>query len=138
MVWFNVCLLMFVPQSLFDALLRPALDNPKVTAIQFILDQREAERWQTAVMPKLAASSNSGKVREPIWTELAESSSFILAENPEGMQEAHLSFWGEPFMSHTPGGNLPRYVFHVQPQSELIPRLADMIRQYHLSGRPRA
>jgi len=37
MVWFNVCLLMFIPQSLFDALLLPALTNPRVTSIQFIL-----------------------------------------------------------------------------------------------------
>jgi hypothetical protein len=28
MVWFNVCLLMFIPQVLFDDLLRPAIENP--------------------------------------------------------------------------------------------------------------
>ena len=29
MIWFNVCLSMFEPQHLFDALLRPALENPR-------------------------------------------------------------------------------------------------------------
>ncbi len=38
MLWFHVCLLMFKPQVLFDALLRPAIENPKVTSIQFVLD----------------------------------------------------------------------------------------------------
>ena len=37
-IWFNVCLSMYKPQPLFDALLRPALDNPMVSSIQFILD----------------------------------------------------------------------------------------------------
>lgn len=44
MIWFNVCLLMFVPQDLFDSLLRPAIENPYVTSIRFILDERERIR----------------------------------------------------------------------------------------------
>lgn len=44
MIWFNVCLLMFVPQNLFDTLLRPAIENPEVTSVQFILDESERER----------------------------------------------------------------------------------------------
>ncbi len=52
MVWFNVCLLMFKPQSLFDALLRPALENPAVSAVQFVLDPSERERWEQEVLPK--------------------------------------------------------------------------------------
>lgn len=134
MVWYNVCLLMFVPQDLYDALLRPAVENPRVTSIQFVLDRREEQRWRESVLPKLRATAGNEKVREPRWTPLQETISFILAENGEGHKEAHLSFWGEPFMAHSPGGDLPRYVFHVQPESELIGRLEDVAHQSRLAG----
>lgn len=133
MVWFNVCLLMFAPQSLFDALLRPAIENPRVTSIQFMLDEQERERWEQVVLPKVARCAGREKVREPQWGELQESVSFILSElGPDGRLEAHLSFWGEPFMAHTTGQNLPRYIFHVQAHSELIRRLLDVHRQYRI------
>lgn len=131
MTWFNVCLLMFVPQSLFDVLLRPAVENPRVTGIQFILDASEKERWLTDIVPKLRACRGAEKVREPRWCELKESVSFILAEiEPEGAVEAHLSFWGEPFMSRSTGRQIPRYIFHVQGHSELIGRLVELARYY--------
>jgi hypothetical protein len=132
MIWYNVCLLMFVPQDLYDALLRPAVENPGVTSIQFILDRREEQRWREAVLPKLNATRGQERVREPRWTALPETVSFILAESSDGEKEAHLSFWGEPFMARTPGGDLPRYVFHVQPGSELISRLEDLAHQARL------
>jgi hypothetical protein len=69
------------------------------------------------------------------WTELRESTSFILSEiEPEGRLEAHVSFWGEPFMSHSTGGDIPRYIFHIQAHSELIRRLGELARSYRLSG----
>lgn len=132
MVWFNVCLLMFAPQDLFDALLGPAIENPAVTGIQFVLDRREEARWTESVLPKVALTAEHSKVREPRWTQLPETISFILAENEAGQKEAHLSFWGEPFMARTPGGDLPRYVFHVQAGSELIGRLEDLAHQARL------
>lgn len=131
MTWFNVCLLMFVPQSLFDALLRPAVENPDVRSIQFILDPKEQDRWHQAVMPKVRECTGGAKVLEPIWHELDDSVSFILGPmRPHGKVEAHVSFWGEPFMARTAGQDIPRYVFHVQPHSELIGRLIDVGRQY--------
>ncbi|MFI5398775.1 MAG: hypothetical protein ACHQ9S_24875 [Candidatus Binatia bacterium] len=137
MTWFNVCLLMFVPQSLFDALLRPAVENPRVTGIQFILDASEKEMWVTQVAPKLVACLGGEKVREPRWCELKESVSFILAEiEPEGVMEAHLSFWGEPFMSRSTGRQIPRYIFHVQGHSELIGRLVELERHYRSGAAP--
>ncbi|HZR98171.1 MAG TPA: hypothetical protein VFE37_05665 [Chloroflexota bacterium] len=137
MIWFNVCLLMFVPQSLFDVLLRPAVENPNVTSIQFILDEGERERWQTVVLPKVAQCAGREKVWEPHWTALQESVSFILAEQAlSGALEAHLSFWGEPFMARTPGHDVPRYIFHVQAHSELIARLVELQRLYRVGGRP--
>jgi len=130
-VWFNVCLLMFAPQSLFDTLLKPAIDNPRVTGIQFLLNTRERQRWDSDVMPKVEKCGGREKVHEPRWAAIDESASFILTETDRGA-EAHLSFWGEPFMSRTPGGDLPRYVFHVQPHSELVGRLEELARQYRL------
>jgi hypothetical protein len=130
-LWFNVCLLMFVPQSLFDTLLRPAIENPQVTAVQFVLNTRERGRWAADVLPKIERCAGREKVLEPRWVEISESASFIITETDRGT-EAHLSFWGEPFMSRTPGGDLPRYVFHVQPHSELIGRLDELARLYRL------
>ena len=124
---------MFAPQSLFDAILKPAIENERVSAIQFILDTGEKERWQNSVLPKVRTCAGADKVREPRWTGLNESVSFILAETqPDGAVEAHLSFWGEPFMARTRGGDVPRYIFHVQGRSELIPRLVELERYYRL------
>lgn len=130
MVWFNVCLLMFRPQVLFDSLLRPAIENPGVTSIQFVLDESERERWRDEVLPKAEACVGHEKLREPRWFSLHESVSFILADMAGGRTEAHLSFWGEPFMSRTTGQQIPRYIFHVQSHSELIPRLVELERSY--------
>lgn len=131
MTWFNVCLLMFKPQSLFDTLLRPALENDRVTGIQFVLDETERERWEQDVLPKAAATGHASRLREPRWVALKqEAVSFILADNNGGQTEAHLSFWGEPFMSRQPGGrDIPRYVFHVFAHSELIPQLIELERR---------
>jgi hypothetical protein len=130
MIWFNVCLLMFKPQSLFDALLRPALENPNVTGVQFVLDDSERERWIEEVVPKARETGHIEKLRDPRWVSLKqEAVSFILADTAEGTTEAHLSFWGEPFMSRQAGFDIPRYVFHVQSHSELVARLVEMERQ---------
>ncbi len=133
MIWFNVCLLMFVPQSLFDVLLRPAVENPNVSSIRFVLDRRERDRWQRAVWPKIAACVGHEKVEEPTWCELDESISFILSgAGHSGDLEAHLSFWGEPFMAHSAERDVPRYIFHVQRHSELIGRLVEIARHYRV------
>ena len=68
MLWFHVCLLMFKPQVLFDALLRPAIENPKVTSVQFVLDHNQKDLWITEGAPKVAACSGREKVPEPCWT----------------------------------------------------------------------
>jgi hypothetical protein len=128
MTWFNVCLKMFVPQPLFDAMLRPAIENPDVRRIRFVLDERERGTWEADVVPKIAACRGAEKVEEPLWRPLPETLSFILAETVDGVTEAHLSFWGEPFMAYSPGRNVPRYIFHVQGGSELIGRLTDLDR----------
>lgn len=135
MLWFNVCLLMFEPQELFDVLLRPALENRAVTSVQFVLDPAEQARWQQAVLPKAALLEGAAKLREPRWVKLEESISFILTDNPTGKAEAQVSFWGEPFMARQRGQNIPRYVLHVLPGSPLIHGLVELDRGYHAPGR---
>jgi hypothetical protein len=130
MVWFNVCLMMFRPQELFDCLLRPAVENPRVTRIEFVLDEGEQANWRDHVVPKLATCGGREKVLEPRWCAMKESVSFVLAGEAEGHAEAQLSFWGEPFMARASGRDVPRYIFHVQPHSELIPRLVELERSY--------
>lgn len=132
-IWFNVCLSMFIPQRLFDTLLRPMVENPDVQSIQFILDRREQETWASEVIPKLEECAGREKVAEPIWRDIDESVSCILAENrASGGVEALLSFWGEPFMARRSGQDVPRYIFLVLPHSELIQRLRELERSYRL------
>ena len=107
--------------------------NPRVTSIQFLLDEGERQRWESAVLPKLAACSGAEKVLEPRWSRLREPVSVIFANGSAGGVEALLSFWGEPFMGQQAGQNVPRYIFHVQRHSELIGRLRELERGYRLS-----
>ena len=124
MVWFNVCLSMFERQPLFDALLRPAIENPSVTAVIFVLDEGQRPRWERDVRPKVSACSEAGKVADPVWTSLPEDAWFILADPlASGATECLLSFWGEPFMARSMSHGVPRYVFHVTGHSELNRRL---------------
>lgn len=135
MVWFHVCLSMFRPQQLFDAMLRPAIENPNVTSIQFVLDRREQESWAADVIPKVSACRGAAKVLEPHWTEIDESVSVIFSGGNNGRPgDALLSFWGEPFMSHSTARPVPRYIFRVAAHSELAGRLADVERSYRFSS----
>ena len=134
MLWFHVCLSMFRPQALFDTLLRPAIENPQVTTIQFVLDARQQQLWDTEVLPKVRLCRGSEKLRQPRWTTINESVSIIIANaGSSGKAECLLSFWGEPFMAHTAGRNVPRYIFHVQGHSELVARLVELVRNYRFS-----
>ena len=130
MLWYNVCLSMFEPQDLFDVLLAPALDNPGVSAVQFVLAPGEQSRWQSAILSKVNQGQRASKLREPRWVDLEENISFILAQNPAGNIEAHVSFWGEPFMARRRGQDIPRYVLHVLEQSPLINGLIELERSY--------
>jgi hypothetical protein len=128
-ILFNVCLSMYRTQPLFDALLRPAIENPQVTSIQFVLDESQQGLWQAEVLPKIAACDGHSKVQEPHWCALSKNISFILADTQsEAAEEALLSFWGEPFMAQSTERNVPRYIFHIQAHSELLPHLVEMER----------
>ncbi len=129
-ILFNVCLSMYRTQPLFDALLRPTIENPQVTSIQFVLDEGQQDLWQAEILPKIAACNGASKVREPRWCSLSKNLSFILADTqPNGAAEALLSFWGEPFMAQSTERKVPRYIFHVQAHSELLPHLVELDRK---------
>ena len=129
-ILFNVCLSMYRTQPLFDALLRPAIENPLVTSIQFVLDESQQELWQAEMLPKITACNGAGKVRKPHWCALSKNLSFILADTqPNGEAEALLSFWGEPFMAQSTERKVPRYIFHIQAHSELLPHLVELDRK---------
>lgn len=133
MIWFHVCLTMFRPQALFDLLLKPAISSPNVRSIQFILDPDQQELWRKDVQPKIAACPTPEKVSEPIWVPIRESVSVIFSDaGSPGATGALLSFWGEPFMARSSGRDVPRYIFLLRPESELVPRLIDLARDYRL------
>lgn len=135
MIWFNVCCLMFTRDEVFDTLLKPAITNPLVAAIQFVSDESERPYWQNSVLPKIRRCSGYEKVRQPRWTSLPKTVSFILADvDTDGRPEALLSFWGEPFMAHSMGQQIPRYIFRVHAQSELLPHLIELERQIRMAG----
>jgi hypothetical protein len=71
-IWFNVCLSMYRTQALFDALLRPAIENPTVLSIQFILDDRQKDVWRETILPKINACTGHAKVHEPRWCSLGK------------------------------------------------------------------
>lgn len=129
MLWFHVCPVMFKRQALFDALLKTAIENPKVTSIQFVLDHSDREQWESEVVPKIKRCHGQSKVQETVWTSISGGVSAIISDlDTNGKTECLLSFWGEPFMARTPSHNVPRYVFHVQSQSELVGRMIEVVR----------
>lgn len=131
-VWFNVCLKMLCTKRTFDLLLKPFIENQAVSSIQFISDSEEKDLWFNKILPMIKECSNSNKVMEPLWKKLDETVSFILAETGEGNSEALVSFWGEPFMSKSVDREIPRYIFHVQEQSDLIARFKELERSHRL------
>lgn len=134
MTWFNVCLSMFKPPALFDALLRPALENPRVTIIRFLLDEDQRRLWEE-ILPAIRVCPGGHKVQEPTWISNQESISLIMADSAAtGRPECLLSFWGEPFMARGTERNVPRYIFHIQGHSELISRFLEILRNYRLSA----
>lgn len=129
-LWYNVCLSMYASPALFDALLRPAIENPHVAAIRFVLDESQREAWERQIEPQVAHCAGAGKVHPPLWRSLERNLSFIMADcRTSGRCEALLSFWGEPFMAQASEHGLPRYIFHVQPHSGLLTHLVELHRK---------
>ncbi|WP_448872603.1 hypothetical protein [Desulfobulbus propionicus] len=131
MTWFHICPLMFKRQSIFDDLLKTAIENPNVHSIQFIIDDNSHEAWDQEMAPKIRQCPGHDKVQEVVWASISGGVSAIVADiNKAGKTECLLSFWGEPFMARMPGLNVPRYIFHVHGNSELISRMVEVVRSH--------
>ena len=138
MLWFHICPLMFKRQSVFDDLLKTAIENPDVQSIQFIIDHGSRAIWEQEVAPKIQQCPSRGKVQEVIWASISGGVSAILADiEKAGKAECLLSFWGEPFMARMPGLNVPRYIFHVHNSSELISRMTEVVRSHRFCELPK-
>ncbi len=61
-LWFNLCLSMYRTQPLFEALLKPAIDNPAVKSIQLVLSHDLQALWQEVVKGFVESSDSPGKV----------------------------------------------------------------------------
>lgn len=134
-IWYNVCLSMYRTPALFDALLRPAIENPAISSILFILDDRQIDVWTTAILPQIRNCPGGKKVLDPRWRALDKNLSFILADSQASDgTEALLSFWGEPFMAEATERSVPRFVFHVSKHAELIPHLIELSRSHRMSA----
>jgi hypothetical protein len=139
MIWFHICPLMFKRQSVFDDLLKPAIENANVRSIQFIIDHNYREVWDNEMAPKIRQCPGKNKVQEVIWASISGGVSAILADiDKVGKMECLLSFWGEPFMARMPGLNVPRYIFHVHNSSELISRIVEVVRSHRFCELPKS
>ena len=134
LIWFNLCLLMLSRRETFDILVRPALENPDISSLQFILDESQRDRWETTVEPLLAEATDGTTSIEVYWRRIDESIAFIHTASESEHSNALISFWGEPFMAETLERGVTRYVLHAKEHSELIPHLRDLARRYRLES----
>ncbi|HMU44009.1 MAG TPA: hypothetical protein PKA80_11970, partial [Ignavibacteriaceae bacterium] len=68
------------PEPIFDALLRPAIENPQVDSIQFVLDTAQRPLWEQTIQARIMACPGHDKVRPPRWRSLPRNVSFIMAD----------------------------------------------------------
>jgi hypothetical protein len=80
MKFFHICLSMFKQQSLFDTMLRPAIENPQVTSIQFILDESQKAQWESDLLLKINACMGCHKIKPPKWITIQDPVSMIIAD----------------------------------------------------------
>jgi len=127
--WYNACCRMFRRQEVFDATLRPFLENPHVTAIQLLCRPEEEPFWRADVLPKLRKCEHGDKVRPPLWGPIGTSVSFVLGDvDGDGRDEAVVSIIEEPFAVSNQGPAVPRFLVRVFAQCDLMAPLEDMSR----------
>lgn len=127
--WFNTCCRMFRRQEVFDATLRPFLENRNVTAVHLLCRPDERQFWVTDVLPKLKKCDCGDKVRPPLWGPISTNVSFVLGDvDGDGKDEAMLTIIEEPFASSNQGPAVPRFLFRVFSHCDLIASLEDMSR----------
>ena len=134
LIWFNLCLLMLSRRETFDVLVQPAIDNPDISSLHFILDESQRDRWERTVAPKLDSTLDETTSVEVYWRQIDESIAFIHTSATDTHSSALVSFWGEPFMAETVDQDVTRYILHAREHSELIPHLRDLARRYRLQS----
>lgn len=127
--WFNVCCRMFRRQEIFDATLLRFLENPKVSAVYLMCRPAERPFWFSDLVPKLQKCEHGKKVRPPLWGEIRGSVSFILGDvDGDGRDEALVSVLDEPFSANSHGMQVPRFIFRIFSQCDLMAPLEEVAR----------
>ncbi len=131
--WFNACCRMFRRQEIFDATLRPFLDNPNVTSVTLLCRPEERPFWLADVLPKLRKCDHGDKVRPPSWGPIRTNVSFVLGDvDGDGRDEAMLSILEEPFAASNHGPAVPRFLVRVFSHCDLIASFEELAR--HAAG----
>lgn len=137
--WFNACCRMFRRQEIFDATLRPFLENPNVATIQLLCRPEERQSWQTDLLPKLRKSDHGAKVRPPLWGEIDTHASFVLGDvDGDGRDEAVVAIIEQPFATAAHGPPVPNFLLRVFGGCELIAPLEDLVRHALIDFAPDA
>ena len=137
MWWFNTPL-GFRNQKIFDAVLKPAIENPRTTRIIFILDEGFRKAWDEEVAPKIEKSAHKEKVQPPIWRKIDRGIAFKMIDlsREKELKEAHLILLEKPFVMKSEKGDArafyPRYLIQVKSHSKLIQDLKDLFFEYKL------
>lgn len=127
--WFNACCRMFRRQEVFDATLRPFLENPNVTTVHLLCRPEERQGWLVDLLPKLQKCDHGHKVRPPLWGGIHTNVSFVLGDvDGDGRDEAVLTIIEEPFAASNQGPAVPRFLIRVFSHCDLIAPLEDMSR----------
>ncbi|NDC63352.1 MAG: hypothetical protein EBZ59_05055 [Planctomycetia bacterium] len=120
---------MFRRQEIFDATLRPFIDNPHVTAIYFLCRPEEQPFWLADVLPKLRKCDHGDKVRVPLWGAIRVNVSFVLGDvDGDGRDEAVVTVLDEPFSASNHGSTVPRFLMRVYSHCDLMAPLEEMAR----------
>lgn len=127
--WFNACCRMFRRQEVFDATLRPFLDNPHVTALHLMCRPEERHSWSVDLLPKLQRCTRGDKVRPPLWGPIRTNVSFVLGDvDGDGRDEAIVAILEPPFATSNEGPFVPRFLVRVFSNCDLIAPLEEMAR----------
>ena len=127
--WVNFCCRMFHRQEVFDATLRPLLDNPNVTSVMPICRPEDRPYWNADVLPKLRKCDNGRKLREPCWRNVQRHVSLLIGDiDGDGRNEALVSILEEPFAAASHGTSVPRYLLRVFSACDLLSQIEEAAR----------
>lgn len=127
--WFNFCGRMFRRQEIFDAVLRPMFENPKITAIRILCSPEEHRSWEADVLPKLQTCAGRKKLHGPFWGPIHGDTSFILGDvGGDGHNEALVAILAEPFSAPNIGPTVPRYALRLFSHCELMGQVEELMR----------